>query len=101
MNLTARLGDYGIIGTFFLLTMVIGFLVVEPDYFVQSLIHGASLLGEVFSVAPALATPLASLMAALALISVFFVGLVIDLLGFYAPTLEVVSVRRKIEQQRK
>jgi len=100
MNLTSRIGDYGIIGTFFLLMMVMGLLMVEPMYFEQKVTAGVAIFEKIFSVVPTLATPLASLIAALALISVFFIGLVIDLLGFYAYTLEVVSFRRRVEQHR-
>ena len=100
MNIASRIGDQGIIGTFFLLLTVSGFLVVEPEYFEQNLVGGASVLNSIFSAAPSLATPIASLVAVLGLISVFFIGLVIDFLGFYAPALEVVTFKKKIDQHR-
>ena len=55
-------------------------------------------LQQLVSTAPALSAPLASLLAALAFILVFFVGLVIDLLPFYAQSLEVVALERELRR---
>jgi hypothetical protein len=96
MTLSSRLGDYGITGAFFVVAQMIGFVLIDPGGSAQRardvLIH----IDAITSAAPALSTSLASLLTVLALILVFFVGLVIDLLGFYAPSVEVVSFRRRL-----
>ncbi len=96
MTLSSRLGDYGITGTFFVVAQMTGFVLTDPGGSEQRARDVLKHLDAITSVAPSLSTPLASLLTVLALILVFFVGLVIDLLGFYAPSLEVVSFRRRL-----
>jgi hypothetical protein len=94
--LSSRLGDYGITGAFFVVAQLIGFVLTDPGGSEQRARDVLNHLDAITSVAPSLSTPLASLLTVLALILVFFVGLVIDLLGFYAPSVEVVSFRRRL-----
>jgi len=100
MPLSSRIGDYGITGAFFLVAQFVAFVTVDPDGSEQQVRGILSYLQQMVSAAPALATPLASLLAAIALLLVFFVGLVIDLLGFVAPSIEVVYFRRELDKQR-
>jgi hypothetical protein len=100
VTLSSRLGDYGITGTFFLVSQVIAFMVVDPVAFEHRTEAILDFLQQLVSTAPALSAPLASLLAVLAFILVFFVGLVIDLLPFYAQSLEVVTFRKRIETHR-
>jgi hypothetical protein len=100
VTLSSRLGDYGITGTFFLVAQVIAFVVVDPVGSSHRANAILDFLQQLVSTAPALSTPLASLMVALAIIMVFFVGLVIDLLSFYAPLIEVVAFRKRYEDHR-
>src|SRR3954469_11410010 len=78
----ARFAEYGITGGFFLLLHVVVLGVAFPEIAIQN----AQLVGGVFTSmvdkTPALAQPaLQSLLIALALLSVFVTGLLLDLLG--------------------
>jgi hypothetical protein len=96
VTLSSRLGDYGITGALFIVAQMIGFVATDPGGSEQRARDVLKYLDAMTSAAPSLSTSLASLLTVLALILVFFVGLVIDLLGFYAPSVEVVSFRRRL-----
>jgi hypothetical protein len=78
----ARYAEYGITGGFFLFLMAL----VLGLYFPDALTYGAEGLGKHFSAiigkVPKLAQPaIQSLLTALALLSVFIVGLVVEIIG--------------------
>ena len=93
MNIPSRLGDYGIIGSFFVLIQVVILTSLFP---VEVYSKFETILGQLNVILPsssAIATPFATLLATIAFILVFFLGLAIDLLGFIVPSLAVTRLR--------
>lgn len=96
MKLSSRLSEYGIVGAFFLISQIVASVLIFTDATQENAIYILKQLKDMGDAAGAFATPLASLLAVLALILVFFVGLVIDLVGFYVLSVEIPQFRREL-----
>ena len=93
----ARYAEYGITGGFFLFTTAL----ILGLFFPAALIYGADGLGSLFSAIigkiPPLAQPaIQSLLVALALLSVFIVGLVLEIIGSLLVFREALTFRQHL-----
>jgi hypothetical protein len=78
----ARYAEYGITGGFFLVTLALIFGFVFPDRLVWAATASGFLSSAILDKIPPLAQPaIQSLLVALALLSVFLVGLVLEIIG--------------------
>jgi hypothetical protein len=101
ISLGAKFADYGLTGGFAIVGQATLLGWVAPDTARSIVIGSAQILGEYFDCLPAsLVTPAAAVMTTVGLISIFFLGLVLEAIGSIAVIWEVNVFKSHLERHR-
>jgi hypothetical protein len=99
MSISSRFTEYGLTGAFLFITQVVLYFLGYGESSSQNLQQLASMLTTISSAFPPAFQPaLMSLAATLALVSIFFIGLCLDLLGSTFALWEVNQFKKKLEK---
>jgi len=99
MKIAERFAEYGLTGGFFWLLQLAFLIILSPDSPLVSFEHWLDELSKIH-IPSHIATPVGGLLAALAIVSIFFTGLLLDLLGSYYILLEMNVFRKNVNTNR-
>jgi len=101
MSFTSRITEYGLLGAFFLVAQLAMILLVFPAETINQMLVPLKSFEFISDGSVITASTVNSFLTVLALISIFFVGLLIDLVGYYFPIVEVSSLRKTLSANEK